>query len=76
MTCPRCQSRMFADRAYDRQRTIWLWACYACGNRLDDAIWFHQQMIKEETQAARHERLLRELQLAMAQSNEVTHDGG
>jgi hypothetical protein len=51
---------MFADRATDHERSIWLWAC-RCGERIDETISFHRIFRREETAAEREARIMRQI---------------
>ena len=62
MTCSRCSGLMFREPVSSRRTWIWLWACYACGDRMDDTIWLHRSLRRQETKAEQHARLLREMQ--------------
>lgn len=65
MTCARCGGLMYKEPVFTRARArLLLWACFACGERMDDTIYFHRQMSRRESSAARHERILRELRQA------------
>jgi len=68
MTCRRCRGLMFREAVSARRRWLWLWACFACGDRIDETIQFHRAMRDRETSAARHDRIMRELQLLVGQS--------
>lgn len=45
---------------------IWLWACVICGHRMDETIQFHRAYQSEETQAQRHDRIVREYRAEIA----------
>lgn len=45
---------------------IRLWACVLCGHRTDDTIRFHRAYQSEETQAQRHDRIMREYRAELA----------
>ena len=59
--CPRCAGLFIRDYARDG---LQMWSCVNCGCKMDDTIWFHQQIDKPESLAARHDRLEREWQQA------------
>lgn len=58
MTCSRCGGLMRQERV---ARLLALWACFACGHRTDETMYFNRQMMREESRGERHERLMREL---------------
>jgi hypothetical protein len=41
MTCERCRGHCVKEWL-DRFRTRWLWRCYNCGERVDQAILLHR----------------------------------
>jgi hypothetical protein len=45
-----------------------MWACYCCGERLDDTIWFNRSIRKEESRAHRNERIMREIIYSITRS--------
>lgn len=68
MICTRCQGLMREETVTQKRcpRLI-LWACFACGDRIDETIRFHRVFRQEETTAQRNERLMRQARLAYQQ---------
>ncbi len=60
--CPRCGGLFVQD--YPDHDGLQLWGCLNCGCKMDDTIWFHQQIDEPESLCARHNRLEREWQQA------------
>jgi hypothetical protein len=63
MHCSRCQGLMVQEPVSARRRWIWLWACVACGDRVDETIRFHRAMQRQETEFERRARVMREIRL-------------
>lgn len=61
MTCRRCHGLMFQESISSRRRWLWLWACFACGDRIDDTIRFNRSMCVSETDFQRRKRIMREI---------------
>lgn len=68
MICARCHGLMVQEPVSSRRRWIWLWACVACGDRVDETIRFHRAMQREETEFARRHRVQREIDLMMQET--------
>lgn len=68
MICHRCQGLMFQEAISARRRWIWLWACFACGERIDETIRFHRAMLRQETDFERRNRIMREIQLKVQET--------
>lgn len=67
MICTRCGGLMRIEPVKSRQEErLLLWACFACGDRTDETIWFHRQFQREETDFERRQRIERELRVAWA----------
>ncbi len=70
MICRRCQSALHPEQAVERGRgpirRIWLWACHACGERVDETILFHRALHKPESVAQRNDRLFRDMRVLYA----------
>ena len=67
--CPRCAGLFVRDYLRDG---LQMWSCVNCGCKMDDTIWFHQQISKPESLSARRDRLEREWQQACLMTMPVT----
>ena len=66
--CSRCGGLMRREAILRRAHApLLLWACWACGDRIDETIWFNRSMRRAETITERNDRIMRELQLAVAE---------
>lgn len=65
MSCPRCQGLMRVERLRRRRACLWLWACFACGERIDDVILDARRWQSAESTAARNARIWQAVRQAL-----------
>jgi hypothetical protein len=59
---------MFQESISSRRRWLWLWACFACGDRIDDTIRFNRAIRLPETDFQRRARIMREIKVRVQQT--------